>query len=62
MIVVFGNTGELEKFMLSLMILLELCFTNESILDDVQPNYSYLLTRVYHDLQASPGFKWMIAT
>jgi len=29
---------------------------------DVQPNYLYLLTRVYHDLQASPDFKWMIAT
>ena len=30
--------------------------------DDVQPNYLYLLTRVYHVLQASPDFKRMIAT
>ena len=30
--------------------------------DDVQPNHPYLLTRVYHDLQASTDFKRMIAT
>ena len=31
--------------------------------EDIQDNNSlYLLTRVYHDLQASPDFKRMIAT
>ena len=30
--------------------------------DDVQPNHLYLLTTVYHALQASPDFKRMIAT
>jgi len=29
---------------------------------DLQSNYLYLLTRVYHDLQASPDFKRMVAT
>jgi len=31
-------------------------------MDDVQSNYLYLLTTVYHDLQASPDFKRMIVT
>jgi len=30
--------------------------------DDVQPNYVYLLTRVYHDLQAYSDFKRTITT
>jgi len=41
------------------------CHTSEKPppMDDVTDNNSlYLLTRVYHDLQASPDFKRMIAT
>jgi len=30
--------------------------------DDVQPNYVYLLIRMYHDLQSSSDFKRTIAT
>ena len=30
--------------------------------EDLLDNYLYLLTRVYHDLQASPDFKRMITT
>ena len=65
MTVVYGVTGGVRKSYIVINDLKDILLTTREqppVSKNVKKNHLYLLTRVYHDLQASQDFKRMIAT